>query len=327
MQAPSDIDTPKKKGWLRRHGVSLLLGAGLLVGICLLLYPTVADWWNQYGQTRVIAMYSHEVEKMDAAAKEQQMADARAYNRRLVDSGGVWKLSDSQKADYESQLNFASNGVMGYININKIKVQQPIYHGTNEGILQTSIGHLEGTSLPVGCESFDPATGQVTDPTEGVHCALTGHRGLPSAKLFSDLDKMVEGDVFSITVLDETFTYRVDQIRIVLPEDLADLQVIPGQDLCTLVTCTPYGINTHRLLVRGHRVDNALGADSITPDAIQIPRYIAVPAVGVPMLFLFLAAMLVYYRKKRPALEDGELEELLNAGVDELSDSNRDRKA
>lgn len=324
MQASSDIDTPKKKGWLRRHGVSLLLGAGLFLGICLLLYPSVADWWNQYHQTRAIATYAHEVENMDPAAKEQELAEAREYNYRLTQTGALWNMNDSQKADYESQLDFASNGVMGYVNINKIKVQLPIYHGTNEAILQTSIGHLEGTSLPVGCASFDTSTDEVTDPTEGAHCVLTGHRGLPSAKLFTDLDKLVEGDVFSITVLDETLVYRVDQIRIVLPEDLADLQIEPGQDLCTLVTCTPYGINTHRLLVRGHRVGSAWDADSITPNAVQIPRYIAVPAVGVPMLFVFLAAMLAYYRKKRAIPEDAQAEDQTKTGADKLSDSNRD---
>ena len=320
MQTLSDNDAPKKS-WLLRHGVTLLLSLGLLVGIGLLVYPTFSDWWNQYHQSRAIATYQEEVVAMDDEDKAQQLNDAYAYNRQLLEAGALWNMNDSQRETYNDQLDFASNGVMGYVTITKIGVQLPIYHGTDEKILQTSIGHLEGTSLPVGCESFDPTTNQVIDATEGTHCALTGHRGLPSAKLFSNLDKIVEGDTFTISVLDETLTYQVDQIRIVLPEDLSDLQIEAGQDYCTLVTCTPYGVNTHRLLVRGHRVNSALDADSITPDALKIPRYIAIPAAGVPMLFVFLVGMLLHYRKQRARLDERqEIDEILER-ISELESS------
>lgn len=326
MKSPSDNEAPKK-GWFRQHGITLLLGLGLLAGVALLAYPTVSDWWNQYHQSRAIATYHEEVVSMDAEEKAQQLAEAQQYNREMLQSGALWNMTDAQREAYNGQLDFASNGVMGYVTITKIGVQLPIYHGTDEAVLQTSVGHLEGTSLPVGCESFDPTTDQVTDPTEGTHSVLTGHRGLPRAKLFTDLDKMVEGDFFTVSVLDETYTYKVDQIRIVLPEDVSDLQIEAGKDYCTLLTCTPYGVNSHRLLVRGHRVNNIIGADSITPDALRIPRYIAIPAAGVPMLFVFLIGMLIHYRRQRAALDERQdIDEIMEM-IDELQSSGGKREA
>jgi sortase A len=182
---------------------------------------------------------------------------------------------------------------MGYVQINKIGISLPIYHGTDEAVLQIAIGHLTGSSLPVGGES--------------THCAVSGHRGLPSAKLFTDLDQLVEGDTFTLTVLDQTATYQVDQIRIVEPSDISNLEIAAGQDYCTLITCTPYGINTHRMLVRGHRIENIEGAIVVTSEAVRIPNYVVAPAVGVPMLFVVLAGMLIHYRR-RPATAEGILE-------------------
>ena len=191
-------------------------------------------------------------------------------------------------AEYNRQLAVTDSGIMGYIDIPKIRVTLPIYHGTDETILQIAIGHIAGTSLPVGGAS--------------THCVVSGHRGLPSARLFTDIDKLVEGDTFTMTVLNRTVTYEVDQIRIVEPTDLSNLQIEEGKDYCTLVTCTPYGINTHRLLVRGHRVANANGEANVIADALQIePVYVA-PVVAAPMLIILLILLFVMtsepFRKK-----------------------------
>ena len=176
---------------------------------------------------------------------------------------------------------------MSYIEIPNIKCSLPIYHGTDEAVLQIAVGHIEGSSLPVGGVN--------------THCVLSGHRGLPSAKLFSDLDKLEEGDLFMIRTLDQTLTYEVDQIRIVLPEEIDDLKIVEGEDLCTLVTCTPYGINTHRLLVRGHRVANQEDAENIrvTAEAMQVDTRIVAAFVAVPILLVLLIWLLVSTRKKR----------------------------
>jgi len=229
------------------------------------------------------------------------LEEAHDYNERLLTKGNRYTMSDAEKKEYESILNLTGNGVMGYVQINSINVDYPIYHGMSESVLQIAIGHLEGTSLPVG----GPNT----------HAAISGHRGLPSAKLFTDLDKLVEGDTFTVTVLNETITYEIDQIRIVLPTDLSDLNIESGKDYCTLITCTPYGINTHRMLVRGHRIDNLADSDVIVPDALQIPRYIAIPAVSIPILFVFLIGMLIYYRVRRPELNKERMADALHDAV------------
>ena len=199
--------------------------------------------------------------------------------RRFEHEGLDWNLTEEEKAEYESVLNVDRSGVMGYIKIPKIDVMLPVYHGTEENVLQSSIGHLEGSSLPVGGES--------------THCLLSGHRGLPSARLFTDLDQLREGDTFTITVLNDTLTYEVDHIWIVEPEDLSHLQIEEGRDLCTLITCTPYGINTHRLLVRGHRIENADGGAMVTADAIQIRPVFIAPFLAIPILVLLLIWVLV----------------------------------
>lgn len=290
-----------QKAKRRGPSVSTIIAVLVLVGgIGLLVYPTFSDWWNTYHQSRAIASYAQAVEETDPEVLAKMMADARAYNERLATDSGRWGMTDAERAEYESLLDPAGNGVMGVVQINSIKVDYPIYHGMDEKVLQVAIGHLEGSSLPVG----GPST----------HAVISGHRGLPSARLFTDLDKLREGDTFTITVLKETITYQVDQIRIVLPEDLSNLNIEEGKDYCTLVTCTPYGVNTHRMLVRGHRVDN-LTDDTILPDAIQIPRYVAITAVAIPMLFIFLVGMLVYYRTRRPEFQKEQVAEALHQGV------------
>ena len=258
-----------------------------LVGLGLLLYPTVSDYWNSFTSSRAITHYSDEVANMNRELYQQILGEAQAYNQSLVGRSNSYLLSDAQKAEYERLLNIDGTGVMGYVEVPSIKVALPIYHGTEESVLQVAIGHLEWSSLPVGGASS--------------HCVISGHRGLPSAKLFSDLDEVVEGDIFIMRVLDETFTYEVDQILIVEPQDTEALLIQEGEDLCTLGTCTPYGINTHRLLVRGHRIDNLAESNTIriTSDAMQIEPIIVAPIVAMPMI-LILVSMVMFGGKKKP---------------------------
>ncbi len=284
----------EKKG-KRRRGPSvstIILMIILLSGVGIFLYPSVSDWWNSMHATRAISGYVTAVEDMSGQEKEDMLQAARIYNDSL--SNGVnFTLTEEQLEEYNSLLNIGDTGIMGYVQISAIGVNLPVYHSVDEGVLQIAVGHIPGSSLPVGGER--------------VHSILSGHRGLPSAKLFSDLDQMQEGDVFTVTVLDETITYMVDQIRIVLPEETDELAIQPGKDYCTLVTCTPYGINTHRMLVRGRRIENIAGDVVIVAEAVRIPNYIVIPAVGIPMLFLVLAAMLLYYRIKGPGKSKDEI--------------------
>ena len=221
------------------HISTIIIALIFLAGLGFLLYPTVSNLWNRAHQSRAIATYTKQVEKLDDSQNKEMLKAARKYNKSLLKKSDHWKLSKKDKKKYESLLDVSGTGIMGYIEVPKIDCSLPIYHGTDEGALQIAIGHLEGSSLPVGGKS--------------THCVLSGHRGLPSARLFTDLDQMEEGDVFVLNVLGRKLAYEVDQIKVVLPDEMSDLEIVQGKDLCTLVTCTPYGINTHRLLVRGHR--------------------------------------------------------------------------
>ena len=265
--------------WLKKNGLTLILLLILLIGAGLIAYPSFANWWNSFHQSRAVASYAETVANMNTEEYERIISKAQAYNRKLSRSGILWTLDEDEEKEYKEQLDIGTSGIMGYIDIPKIDVMLPIYHGIDESILQVAVGHIPGTSLPVG--------------GEGSHCVVSGHRGLPSARLFTDIDKLVEGDSFTITVLNKTLTYEVDQIRTVLPTDLSDLQIEKGKDYVTLVTCTPYGINTHRLLVRGHRIENADGDASVIADALQIePIYIA-PFIAVPILILLIIGMFI----------------------------------
>ena len=277
----------KKKG---NHLIPILLVLIFLLGLSLLLYPAVSDYWNSKHQTRAIAVYSEEVSGLDKEQYQALWADAAAYNASLRERDNAYLLTEEQKAAYEQLLNVSGLGIMGYIEIPSIDCSLPIYHGTEESVLQIAIGHLEWSSLPVGGES--------------THCVLSGHRGLPSAKLFTNLDKLQEGDVFLLRVLDEVLTYEVDQILIVEPQETGALRIVEGEDYCTLVTCTPYGINTHRLLVRGHRIENAPEARlvRVTADAVQIEPLLVAPIVALPMLLLLLILLLL---PKRPKNDNG----------------------
>lgn len=276
------VKKKKKKGGISFS--TILLVIILLTGGSIMLYPVVSDWWNSRHASQAIANYVDTVSNMDQDLKEEMLEAARKYNASL--SPGIHlKLTDEEYAEYESLLDLTGTGIMGYIEIPSINVNLPVYHGTEESTLQIAVGHIAGSSLPVG--------------GEGSHCVMSGHRGLPTARLFTDLDDLGEGDIFMMNVLDEIFTYEVDQIRIVSPEEVDDLAIVAGKDYCTLVTCTPYGINTHRMLVRGRRIDNI--DDSviiITAEASRIPTYYVIPAIGVPMLFVALVIMLMRSGRK-----------------------------
>ncbi|MGI5873567.1 MAG: class C sortase [Bacillota bacterium] len=268
----------------------ILIGI-MVIGLCVLAYPKVSDWWNSFHQTRAIASYVEQVSEMDKEEIDRMWAEAEAYNVRLRAKPNRYIMSDAEEAEYNSILDVTGTGIMGYIDINKIHVSYPLYHGTDEAVLQIAIGHIAGSSLPVG--------------GIGTHSQLSGHRGLPSAKLFSDIDQLEVGDRFMVQVLDRTMTYEVDQIRIVLPTELQDLEIDDNEDYCTLITCTPYGVNTHRLLVRGHRVENEAEAD-VTADAMRFEPYIIAPLVAAPILMVLLIMLLVSTgrgRQKRAFLD------------------------
>lgn len=266
-----------------RKGIfsTIILVIVMLIGLSLLLYPTFSDWWNSRHQSYAIASYTQQVAVMDNDKYREWWDSARAYNESLLDRENTFLLNDDQIAAYENELNFGENGIMGYVEIPTINVSLPIYHGTEEAVLQVAVGHLEWTSLPTG----GPST----------HCVVSGHRGLPSARLFTDLDQMAIGDYFMMHVLDETLTYEVDQIRIVEPQETEELLIQEGKDLCTLVTCTPYGVNSHRLLVRGHRVDNLEEVQEVrvTADAVIVEKMVVVPFVLAPILLIMLIALLI----------------------------------
>ena len=265
----------------------------LIVAFAVLLYPTVSSYVNEKNGSKVVSNYDAESVRLSNAEKEKMLEEARAYNKEMLSNIDlIDPFSQGEKsldARYESLLNIDGSGMMGYIRIPKIKVEIPIYHGTSESVLQAGVGHFWGTSLPVGGES--------------THTVLTGHRGLPTKTLFTNMDKLVKGDVFYIKVLDETLAYKVDQILTVLPEETDALSIVPGQDYATLVTCTPYAINTHRLLVRGHRIpyEEAVKIEKNTSTGIELSFTTKVLIVTLGIIFIGLIIAMLYslYDKRR----------------------------
>lgn len=264
---------------------TLILILVFVAGLSLLIYPSFSNWWNSTRATKAIASYSETVAQMDRAEYDQMWEEAQAYNKALLQKGYRYHMSDQERAEYESILDVSGTGIMGYVEIPSLRVSLPVYHGVEDSVLQIAVGHIEGSSLPVG----GPST----------HCVVSGHRGLPSAKLFTDLDELVEGDIFLFRVLDEVITYEVDTILIVEPEDVSALEIVEGEDRCTLVTCTPYGINSHRLLVQGHRIENLPDQYiQVTAEAVPIDPILVAPLVAVPVLLFLFAAVMIKYRKK-----------------------------
>ena len=290
------ISKPPNNGSLfqkmKRHLSTILLVAVFLTGVCILLYPTVSDYWNSLHQSRAIGTYEDTLSTMTQQDYSAFFEQADAYNAalRALD----FPLADFRALEeragltsYFDLLNVSGLGVMGYIDIDAIGVELPIYQGTENSVLNIAVGHLQGSSLPVG--------------GAGTHCVLSAHRGLPSARLFTDLDQLKLGDSFRITVLNRLLTYEVDQILIVEPDQLDSLAIVEGEDYCTLVTCTPYGINSHRLLVRGRRVENAQEKPTVyvPADMVQIDPMVVTPAVAAPMLLVLLIYLQIRYRKRR----------------------------
>lgn len=251
-----------------------------------MLYPAISDYWNSYHQSQAISGYNDCVSNLKEAEYKKILENAMEYNKDIASSVNTYKLSDQEKIIYDNLLDIDGSGMMGYVEIPSIQCSLPIYHGTSDVVLQFAVGHIEWSSLPVGGES--------------THCVLSGHRGNPSAKLFTNLDKLNVGDIFSLRVLDETLTYEVDQILIVLPQDSSALQIEEGKDYCTLVTCTPYGINSHRLLVRGHRIDNPDDSSiKVSSEAIQIDPLLVAPVIAVPILIILIIYASISDKKKR----------------------------
>ena len=279
------------------------MACGMLAGVFLLLYPSVSNYWNSFHQTRAISEYSEAVSTMDKDEQKEIIESARAYNEKLAETGILWNMTEAQRAEYNKELSIDGSEVMAVVSIPKFHIRCPIYHGTDETVLQIAVGHIEGSSLPVGGKD--------------THTIISGHRGLPSARLFTDIDKIKEGDTWTINVLNETLTYECDQIRIVLPDDLSGLRIEEGRDLCTLVTCTPYGINTHRLLVRGHRIPNANGSAEITADAIQVEPVFVALFLAIPVLILLIIILLLSTRRAvRSDSEETKKQYLRGKGLD-----------
>lgn len=269
---------------MKKNSSSILLIFVFFIGLSVMLYPSVSNYVNSISQSKAVANYNNISNSLTTEDKTDYIEQAKRYNQTLYSTPGSFKTPSLVKG-YEDQLNITTSGIMGYIQIEKIKVELPIYHGTDEAVLQVGAGHLEGTSLPVGGEN--------------THSVISAHRGLPSSNLFTDLDQMEVGDIFTINILDEILTYEVDQILIVKPQEVEPLQIVDGEDYFTLLTCTPYAINTHRLLVRGKRIDNIEEKKHlfISADAFLVDPLLVVPVVAAPILLLLLVGLLIKYRK------------------------------
>jgi len=276
--------------YTKRASFTIGLVIMLIIGMSLLLYPSLSNYWNSRVQSKALAGYLDEIAIMDEEKYEEVWNAAIDYNKALLERENQYVLPQQMQDAYNTVLNVGGTGIMGYIDIPTINVDLPLYHGTSENVLQVAIGHLNWTSIPTGGES--------------THCVVSGHRGLPSARLFTDLDKLVVGDYFMLHVLDETMTYEVDQIRIVTPSEAEELLIQEGKDLCTLVTCTPYGINSHRMLVRGHRVENLADAKDIriTADAMVVEKLLVMPFVLLPILLVMLVFLLITTRKPKASV-------------------------
>ncbi len=268
---------------MKKNKIGILLVLMLFIGVCGLLYPSVSQYWNSKTQTRAVENYREILDSLKPEDCEAFFEEAEKYNAKLNELN--FPLTDYHRLKgYNDILDLSGTGIMGYVSIPKLGVELPLYHGISAEVLNVACGHLEGTSLPIGGES--------------THCVLSAHRGLPHAKLFTELDKMEVGDTFTITVLNRTVTYQVDQIKVVLPNETNDVQIAQGEDLCTLLTCTPYGINSHRLLVRGTRIENAVPVLHVTSNAYRIDSLVATPVVAAPILLILLIVLMIKYRDK-----------------------------
>jgi len=258
---------------MKKHLITIAFILGAIITLSVLLYPAVADLVNSRKQTNIVMSYLDDVAAMDESSKQEMLDAATEYNERLLHKPNRFKSTAEEEAEYQRQLD-TGRGVMGVLEIDKIGVKLPIYHGTDEGVLQVGLGHMPSTSLPVG--------------GAGTHAFITGHRGLPSSKLLTNLDRMAEGDIFILHILSDILTYQVDEIKTVLPDDAKAIGIDSDMDCCTLVTCTPYAVNTHRLLVRGHRIENAAVFTMPETDAHRLDRVLVLPLFLLPVLLVLL---------------------------------------
>ena len=285
---------------MKKHKIAIFLTIGFLVGICVLLYPTFSNYWNSKTQSRAITNYESVLEQMEPEDYTELLEKAHKYNKLLYKTD--FPLTDYRKVPgYKDTLSVTDNDMIGYLKIDRIGVELPIYHGTSDEVLKMGVGHLEGSSLPVGGKN--------------THSVMSAHRGLPSSKLFTDLDRVEIGDTFQIKVLDQVLTYQVDFIKVIEPDDVSNLQIVEGEDYCTLFTCTPYDINTHRLLVRGIRIETIKEKPIIyvSNEAFRIDPMIVTPLVAAPMLLVLLIRLLVKYREPPKPAQQKKTEE----GVEE----------
>lgn len=265
--------------WLRKNIVNIILLTLLFTGIGLILYPSLSNWYNMRLHAHVVMDYNEEVSTMDQETIDAIWKSAESYNRELAAAGNDWVPGEDKIQRYLEELRFNEEGVIGYLSIQKINLSLPIYHTTGEEVIKKGAGHLAGSSLPVGGKD--------------THSVLSSHRGLPTAMLFTNLDKLLVGDSFQLNILNHTLSYQVDQIRIVEPTDFSDLSIVDGEDYCTLLTCTPYGINSHRLLVRGHRTATKGNNVAVPSDAMQYEPVLIAPFFAAPVLFLGLIWLLL----------------------------------
>ena len=277
---------------MRAHKTIIILTLGFLIGISVLLYPAFSSYWNSKTQSRAIVDYESVLEHLEPEDYSAIFQTAHDYNEALRAVEFPLMNYDDVPGYYDA-LKIEGTSIIGYVKIAKIGVELPVYHGTSDEVLNLGVGHLEGSSLPVGGES--------------THCVMSAHRGLPSAKLFTDLDRLEPGDTFQVTVLDQVLTYQVDQIKVITPREIEDLQIVEGKDYCTLFTCTPYGVNTHRLLVRGIRIETITEKPVIyvANEAFRIEPLLVTPAVAASMVFIFLIHLMVKYREP-PKKKEGE---------------------
>ena len=277
---------------MRKHKTVIFLTLGFLVGICILLYPAFSDYWNSKTQTRAIANYESVLKDLQPEDYTEILDSAHAYNKALYETEQPM-IDYPSVPGYFSSLQVTDNNIIGYLKIDRIGVELPIYHGTSDEVLSKGVGHLQGSSLPVGGTN--------------THCVMSAHRGLPSSKLFTDLDRVEKGDTFQIIILDQVLTYQVDFIKTIEPNDFSNLQIVDGKDYCTLFTCTPYGINTHRLLVRGVRIETLKEKPIIyvSNEAFRVEPLLVTPAVAAPMLFaLFIHLMVKYKEPPKPKKQE-----------------------
>lgn len=263
---------------MKDHKITMLMILFFFIGLLVFFYPTLSNYYNEKNQSRTIYNYENILKNTNQIDFGKVKNDAIEYNKKLSKLKEPLLTYDTLK-NYKKLLNINNDGMMGYLTIDKIKVELPIYHTVSETVLNSSVGHLEGTSLPIG--------------GEGTHSVLSAHRGLPSAKLFTELDKLEIGDTFKITILDETHVYKVDKISIVKPNDRNELKIEKDNDYITLLTCTPYGINTHRLLVRGVRIQGDIKKDYITTEGFKVNRLIVMPIIALPIIALLLIVLLI----------------------------------